>query len=122
MLDTFTVWSLLWVFMPGPPPKDPAMRRRRNATPGFKLLPHQGRSGRVPSWPLPAHPDEEVAGRELSKWRELWRLPQAVEWERMRDFGTVAMYVRVFVRAASLRRVALVTSKTRDGSHVKTLS
>lgn len=84
--------------MPGPAPKDPAARRRRNAStaPGFKLLPHEGRQGPPPKWPLTAAATIE----EEDKWKELWRLPQAVEWERSRDFGTVALYVRTFCEAA----------------------
>jgi len=86
--------------MPEPRPKDARIRRRRNPTPGFKLLPHEGRTGPPPEWPLPTHPDPVTAALEARKWEELWTLPQAVEWERMRDFGTVALYVRVFVEAA----------------------
>lgn len=82
--------------MPGPPPKDPNARRRRNPTPGFKLLPHEGRSGPAPEWPLP-NPDLD----ELRTWDKLWRLPQAVEWERMRCEDVVALYVRAFVVAAA---------------------
>jgi len=87
--------------MSGPPPKDPQLRRRRNATPGFKLLPHEGRTGPVPPWPLPPHPAPQVAALETVKWAELWALPQAVEWERMQDYGTVALYVRVFCEVAA---------------------
>lgn len=32
--------------------------------------------------------------REKSLWRELWRYPQAVVWERDRQFRAVAMFVR----------------------------
>jgi len=84
----------------GPPPKDPSQRRRRNPTPGFKLLPHEGRRGAPPPWPLLVHPDPRLAELEEAKWAELWLLPQAVEWDRMRDYGTVALYVRVFVEAS----------------------
>jgi hypothetical protein len=43
---------------------------------------------------------EEVAEFERRKWAELWALPQALEWSRIRDFGTPALYVRVFTRLA----------------------
>lgn len=86
--------------MAGPAAKPNGLRRRRNPTPGFKLLPHEGRTGDPPPWPLPRHPDPVLDGLEARKWEELWTLPQAVEWERMRDFGTVALYVRVYVEAA----------------------
>lgn len=38
----------------GPPPKDPAQRRRRNATVAMTPLPAEGRRGRAPEWPLGA--------------------------------------------------------------------
>jgi hypothetical protein len=36
----------------GPPPKDAATRRRRNATPGYTQLPSDGFKGKIPGWPL----------------------------------------------------------------------
>jgi len=36
----------------GPPPKDAAARRRRNATPGITQLPGEGFRGKAPEWPL----------------------------------------------------------------------
>jgi len=83
-----------------PPPKDPKLRRRRNPTPGFRMLPHEGRSGDPPPWPLPPHPLPEYTKMELQKWADLWTLPQAFEWERMRCFDDVALYVRTFVAAS----------------------
>lgn len=77
--------------MTGPPPKDASQRRRRNATPGFKLLPHDGRDGLAPEWPF-ATPTED----ESRTWNKVWKLPQAIEWERMRCEDTVALYVRTF--------------------------
>src|SRR6266576_162162 len=65
--------------VPGPAPKDPAQRRRRNATPGFKILPHVGREGDPPEWPIAGEMDFD----ERRLWTRLWKLPQAVEWERM---------------------------------------
>lgn len=38
--------------MPGPPPKHPSQRRRRNATPALTQLPAEGRQGKTPTWPL----------------------------------------------------------------------
>jgi hypothetical protein len=83
--------------MSGPPPKDAKLRRRRNATAGFKLLPHEGRAGKPPAWPLPVSGDNFD---ELEYWTKLWSLPQAIEWERMRCEEIVALYVRTFVAAA----------------------
>lgn len=40
--------------MPGPPPKHPDQRARRNAAPGMTMLPAVGRRGRAPAWPLVA--------------------------------------------------------------------
>lgn len=39
-----------------------------------------------------------VSALERKMWRDLWRLPQAVMWERRKDFRNVAMYVRHAVR------------------------
>lgn len=41
--------------MPGPAPKHPSVRaRRNNPKAGFTSLPASGRSGKAPAWPLPA--------------------------------------------------------------------
>lgn len=37
---------------------------------------------------------EAVATGELTIWRELWRTPQSVQWERLRWFRGVALYAR----------------------------
>jgi len=77
--------------MPGPKPKSEETRRRRNATPGFRQLPPEGFTGPAPKFPLPG---ADVA--EITKWEELWMLPQAVEWERNGSADIVAVYVRVW--------------------------
>ena len=74
--------------MPGPPPKDPAQRRRRNATPGFKLLPRTV-TAPAPDWPL----SSPATYAEAELWQKLWRLPQAAEWRRMQCEELVALYV-----------------------------
>ena len=74
--------------------------RRGPVTPGFKQLPHEGRSGDPPAWPLPAPDSSERAEREATEWARVWGLPQAIEWERMRCETWVALYVRVYVRAS----------------------
>lgn len=38
--------------MPGPPPKAPGTRARRNASPAIVYLPADGRRGATPPWPL----------------------------------------------------------------------
>lgn len=48
--------------MPGPAPKDPSARRRRNAPAAVTLLPVAGRGGRAaPEWPLPPDPNLTAA-------------------------------------------------------------
>ena len=85
----------------GPAPmKARDQKRRPNATSGFKRLPHEGRSGDPPVWPLPELDDSQLAALEAVEWARVWGLPQAVEWERMRCETLVAMYVRVFVKAS----------------------
>ena len=74
--------------MPGPPPKSPDQRRRRNV-PKLTQLPADGRKGRTPKWPFATADDHE---RKL--WAELWRTPQAVMWERTNAHREVAAYVR----------------------------
>lgn len=69
--------------MPGPAPKPNA--RRRNARPDWVTLPAEGRSGKAPAWPL--------SGRAPAGWAELWRLPQAVMWERDNAAVQVATYL-----------------------------
>lgn len=74
--------------MPGPLPKDPADRARRNA-PTFDhvTLPATGRKGKTPKWPL--------SGRTPAGWVGLWRLPQAVMWEKAGCVHLVARMLRM---------------------------
>jgi hypothetical protein len=81
--------------MPGPPPKPDDQRRRRNATVAMTKLPAEGRPGRPPTWPLGTAPSPE----ERDLWRQLWRTPQAVAWERLGWTRTVARYVAVCLDA-----------------------
>lgn len=74
--------------MPGPLPKDPSQRRRRNATPGFEKLPAEGRQGPAPKWPF-----GRPTAAQKNKWEELWQLPQAIKWEQLHSEDTVALYV-----------------------------
>lgn len=72
--------------MPGPAPKKNGERRRRNPPrANTVLLPKEGRAGAPPKWPLP--------GRAPRRWGELWKLPQAVMWERQGLENLVARYV-----------------------------
>ena len=71
--------------MPGPAPKDPSSRRRRNVSVGKTLLPAGGRDGVVPAWPFSGASEPET-------WAELWGTPQSVAWERAGWTRTVARY------------------------------
>lgn len=70
--------------MPGPAPKDPSARRRRNAAVGKTMLPSGGRVGSVPDWPL--------SRDEPRVWAELWSTPQAAAWENRGYTRVVARY------------------------------
>lgn len=72
--------------MPGRPPNKYARHRKGN-TSGWVSLPNEGRRGSTPRWPLP--------GRTPAGWVDLWRLPQAVVWERDKSHVQVATYLAV---------------------------
>lgn len=78
--------------MPRTPSFDPA---NRNPRVGPQQLPARGREGRTPAWPLAGR---KRAG-ETEAWRELWRTPQAVAWERLGWTRVVARYCRIMVAA-----------------------
>lgn len=69
--------------MPGPAPKKHA--RYGVGKSGWVSLPAEGRSGKAPAWPL--------EGRAPAGWVALWRLPQAVMWERDNAVVQVATYL-----------------------------
>jgi hypothetical protein len=60
--------------------------------PGYRQLPAEGRKGPPPDFPLP-NPTEG----ELQVWAGLWKLPQAVEWERLEYTRVVGRYCRMLV-------------------------
>jgi hypothetical protein len=78
--------------MPGPPPKEGARNPRNGRIDGFaasaQRLPRSGRKGKAPAWPLP----DKATAAEAHAWRYVWKLPQAVAWERMNSERTVARY------------------------------
>ena len=78
----------------GPPPDPAALRRDRKSDPTWTVLPAEGRKGRTPAWPL-----VKATARERALWGQLWKLPQAVEWERNHLEMTVALYVRRLAEA-----------------------
>lgn len=81
--------------MPGPAPKHPSQRRRRNKAPELVQLPASGRRGVPPKFPLAGR----AAKGQAELWRELWSTPQAVAWERLGWVRTVARYCRVTLAA-----------------------
>lgn len=72
----------------GPAPDPDALRRERDAG-EWTILPAEGRQGATPDWPL-----TEQTGREEELWDRLWRMPQALMWERYGQELEVALYVR----------------------------
>jgi hypothetical protein len=65
--------------MPGPPPKDPAIRRRRNKTTTRATL---SRAPRARKRPLPARAPHGKAWHAQTRrtWTDWWASPQASEW------------------------------------------
>lgn len=92
--------------MPGPAPKPAAQRRRTNAAPGTIQLPAEGRRGNPPKWPL--------ATPKPSSWPSLWRLPQAVAWERLHLTRVVARYAATLVLAESPEGSAAILGEVRQ--------
>lgn len=72
--------------MPGPPPKNPAQRRRRNAAPPVTKI---DASAQVAAPPTPPGMNE----RATELWAELWSDPVAVIWETC-DRSAVARLCR----------------------------
>lgn len=72
-------------------------------------MPAEGRSKRnAPTWPLSRKPLDA----ERTLWQRLWKLPQAVMWERLNLQPQVASYAITFVAStyettASLKAVVL---------------
>lgn len=77
----------------GPPPDPNALRRERDAG-EWTILPTEGRVGATPEWPL-----EGQSEREGELWDRLWRMPQALMWDRYSQELEVALYVRRLVEA-----------------------
>lgn len=74
----------------GPPPDPNALRRRNGAgSEEWLTLPREGRPGRAPAWPL-----SKASAREREIWLRLWKMPQAIAWERMLLHDQVALYCR----------------------------
>lgn len=79
----------------GPAPDPTALRRERDAG-DWSILPAEGRRGATPEWPL-----TEQTLREDELWERLWRMPQALMWERYGQELEVGLYVRRLAEAES---------------------
>ena len=77
----------------GPAPDPNALRRERDAG-EWTILPAEGRQGDSPEWPL-----LEQSLREAELWDRLWKMPQALMWERFGQELEVALYVRRLTEA-----------------------
>ena len=95
--------------MPGPAPKDPAQRRRRNKPAEVTALPAAGRQAPAPRWPISGPSDAEA---EI--WAELWATPQAVAWESLGWTRIVARYARVAVAAECGEGGAMILAECRQ--------
>lgn len=72
-------------------------------------LPAEGRRGDPPAWPLDGPSDAERA-----VWREAWRTPHAVMWERLGHTRTVARFVRLLTAAEARGADARVLAEVRQ--------
>jgi hypothetical protein len=94
--------------VPGPAPNPNA--RRRNARPGFLILPAEGYRGEIPPWPLAGR----QTGSEKAAWEDLWRKPQGAAWAQLHLERSVALYVRTLVRAERAGAAAFLVSTARQ--------
>lgn len=81
----------------GPPPDPSALNRERDQG-DWVLLPAGGRGRKA----APKFPLLSPMRREVTIWARLWKLPQAVMWERQSQEFEVALYVRRLVEAETL--------------------
>jgi hypothetical protein len=79
----------------GRTPDPNALRRDRKDDAGWTVLPAEGRKGKKP----PSFPLIDPTAREMQLWRELWKKPQAIVWEKNGQEMQVAMYTRTFAEA-----------------------
>ncbi len=80
--------------MPTTPKPDPVRGHRGR---GIVKLPAEGRAAPPPPWPMATEPTDA----EAAVWADLWRLPQAIAWERMGIARVVARYCRLLVACES---------------------
>lgn len=92
----------------GPAPDPNAIRRERDAG-EWTELPADGRNDDPPDWPLAA-----MSSRELQLWVRLWRMPQALMWERYGQELEVALYVRQLERFEKPRSPIILGTLVRQ--------
>lgn len=66
--------------MPGPIPKDPKLRQRRNRTSTAAVLIGGTAAGRLRAPKLPQRDDQEWHPLTLAWWKDVWRSPMAPEF------------------------------------------
>lgn len=69
------------------------------------------RDAPAPEWP--ATMKGKATAQEAEKWAEVWRLPQATEWDRLNLVAQVAVYVRTWCRASADDASAAILAHTR---------
>jgi len=80
----------------GPLSKDPSQRRRTNAPSMARaVLPMEGYTGPIPTWPFAQDP----TAAELRRWTWVWRTPAACELIKLNIEPVVARYVRISLQA-----------------------
>lgn len=95
--------------MPGPPPKDPTTRQRRNKVAGAAALEDNRQNARVPPLPkrraadgtaLPKNDPADWHTLTRAWWRDVWRSPMAARYTRSDTHGlyTLAALVDQFQR------------------------
>lgn len=92
----------------GPAPDPTALRRERDAG-EWTILPAEGREGATPDWPF-----EEQSIREAVLWERLWRMPQALMWERYGQDFEVALYVRRLAEAEKPDSAVVLSTLVRQ--------
>lgn len=92
----------------GPAP-DPNALAREHDWGDWTELPSTGRTGRVPAWPL-----TKATARERAVWNRVWKLPQAIMWEREHQHDVVALYVRRFCEAEERAATAALTNSVKQ--------
>lgn len=92
----------------GPPPDPNALKRERDAG-EWTILPAGGREGATPDWPF-----EEQSVREVVLWERLWRMPQALMWERYGQYFEVGLYVRRLAEAEKPDSAVVLSTLVRQ--------